>query len=61
LRLSPVTVGAESIEFGKMMLGVKAEIPSEVVLLSAQFLVGEFLNRSAVLADHEAMTSFCSI
>jgi hypothetical protein len=32
---------------------------SKVVLISTQFLVGKFLDGPALLADHEAMATFC--
>jgi hypothetical protein len=44
-----------------MLLGVEAQMPSNVVFLPAQFFVGKFLNRSAVLANHEAMATLCGI
>ena len=44
-----------------MMLGMKTQTPGKVVFLSAQFLVGKFLNRSTILADHEAMAAFYGI
>jgi len=61
LRLFPVTAGAESREFGKMMFGVKAQIPGKVIFPLTQSFVGKFLNGSTVLADHEAMAAFYSI
>jgi hypothetical protein len=59
--LFSITPGAESGEFGKMMFGMKAKIPGEVVFLSTQFFIGKFSNGSALLADHEAMAAFCGI
>jgi hypothetical protein len=52
---------AKSGEFRKMMLGMKTKIPGKHILFLTQPLVGEFLNGSAVLADHEAMAAFHGI
>jgi len=59
--LFSITPGAESGEFRKMMFGMKAKTPGEVVFLLTQFFISEFSNGSAVLADHEAMAAFCGI
>jgi hypothetical protein len=42
-----------------MMVGVKAKIESNLAFLSAQCLVSELLDGSTLLADHEAMATFC--
>jgi hypothetical protein len=39
------------------MLGMEAQIPSNVVFLLAQLPIGEFSDGSALLADHEAMAA----
>ncbi len=37
---------------------MKAVATCKVIFLLAQFFVGKFPNRSALLADHEAMATF---
>jgi len=40
---------------------MKAEILGKPVFVSAQFLIGKFLERSAAGADHEPMTPFFTL
>jgi len=61
LRLFPVTARTEAGKLRNVILGMKAQIPGKLVFPSAQSGVGEFLNGSTVLADHEAMAAFSSI
>ena len=57
LGLFPVAAGAEARELGKVMFGMKAQIPGKLIFPLAQSLIGKFLNDATVLADHEAMAS----
>jgi hypothetical protein len=61
LGLFPVTARAEAGELGKVMFGMKAQIPGKLVFPLAQSLVGKLLNGSTALADHEAMAAFSGI
>ena len=43
------------------MFGVEAKITGNLVFLSTQLFVSKFLDRSTLLAHHEAMATFYSI
>ncbi len=56
-----MAIGTQAGRFRKMIFSMKAEILGKPVFVSAQFLIGKFLKRSAAGADHEPMTPFFAL